>query len=143
MSEERGLGVALDGPTLSEDFYQLLKIAVKSGDLDEVKARLSDWQSHLSIADPSPEQINYLVPQAAGGQGQPQVLEYPLSLGGKIGTHSISLAISPAIFQILVEHGLEIDNALLFSHMRYPDLIALVLSHDADPNVRGRRGFSA
>lgn len=142
MSEERGLEIALDGPTSSEDFYQLVKTAVKAGDLDKLKAKLSDWRSHPSIADPSPEQINYLVPQAAGGQGQRQVVEYLLSLEGEIGAHSISLATSPAIFQIFAEHGFETNNTILFSHTRYPDLIELFLSHGADPNISGRRGIS-
>lgn len=126
-----------------EEYYSLIKDAVISGDLARVKAGLYQWQSDPSIAIPTQDQLNYLVPQAAGGDGQPEILEYLLSLGGKIGTHSISLATSPDVFKVFMSHGWEVDDALLRSHVQHPQLIALFLTHGANPSSSGPRGFCA
>ncbi|KAL8728031.1 MAG: hypothetical protein Q9181_005487, partial [Wetmoreana brouardii] len=128
-------------PATAEDYYTSIKTAVKAGDLDKVKSQLSQWRSHPSLLGPSKEQIDYLVPQATDGQGQPEILGYLLSLGGSIGAHSIGLATSPAVFQVFIAHGWKPDNSLLRSHFGNPGLISLFLSHGADPNSSGPRGF--
>ena len=92
-----------------------------------------------SIDGPSHEQINYLVSRAAEGEGQPEVLEYLLCIGGEIGEHSVSIATSLAIFRVFVAHGWAIDDSLLFSHVRHSELIAFFLSLGADPNAIGGR----
>ena len=130
-------------PTAADDFYAVVKTAVEAGDLEEVKRQLSYWRTNSSVDGPSQEQINYLVPRAAQGEGQPEVLEYLLCIGGKIGMHSVSLATSPAIFRTFIAHGWKIDNSLLFSHVRNPELTAFFLSQGADPNAIGGRGFCA
>ncbi|KAL8739683.1 MAG: hypothetical protein Q9190_007539 [Brigantiaea leucoxantha] len=130
-------------PATADDFYAIVKTAVEAGDLDEVKSQLSQWRTNSATDGPSQEHINYLVPRAAQGQGQPEVLEYLLSIGANIGTHSVSLATSPVIFRIFVAHGWEIDSSLLLSHVRHPELIAFFLSQGANPNAVGSRGFCA
>lgn len=125
-----------------EDYYTLVKTAARLGDLNVVQSKLSQWRADTSVAGPSREQIDYLVPQAAGGNGQPEVLEYLLSLGGKIGAHAIALAKSPATFGVFISHGYEVNDSLLRSHVRHPELIALFLSHGANPNPSGPHGSS-
>ncbi|KAL8825296.1 MAG: hypothetical protein Q9170_007849 [Blastenia crenularia] len=125
------------------DYYTSVKTVVKRGDLDEVKSKLSQWRADTSVAGPSQEQIDYLVPQAAGGKGQPEILEYLLSLGGKLGTHAVQLAESSAVFQVFLAHGWQVDNSLLRQYVRHPDLIALFLSHGANPEPSGPHSFSA
>ena len=141
MSNIDGLQADTGPPTTAEEYYSLVKEAVISGDLVRVKAGLYQWQSDPSIAIPTQDQLNYLVPQAAKGDGQPEILEYLLSLGGKIGTHSISIATSPDVFKVFIAHGWEVDDALLRSHVQHPQLIALFLNHGANPNSSGPRGF--
>ena len=128
-------------PTTGEEYYSLIKEAVISGDLARVKAGLYQWQSDPSIAIPTQDQLNYLIPQAAGGDGRPEILEYLLSLGAKIGTHSISIATSPDVFKVFMAHGWEVDDALLRSHVQHPQLIDLFLTHGANPNSSSPRGF--
>ncbi|KAL8721131.1 MAG: hypothetical protein Q9225_002114 [Loekoesia sp. 1 TL-2023] len=131
----------IDQPATAEDYYTLVKAAIKSDDLDEVKSKLSQWRLDPSITSPSQEQFDYLVPQAARDEGHPKILEYLLSLGGKIGAHSISLASSPAIFQIFKTYGFRVEDSLLCSHVHHPELIALFLSQGANPDFSGPRGF--
>lgn len=116
---------------------------MQQGNLDLVTSALSDWRADSSIADPSPDQINDLVPQAAAGNGQPETVDHLLSeLGGKIGIHAIMLARSPATFEVFSAHGWEVDDSMLRSKVRYPKLIALFLSYGADANAPGLRRFS-
>ncbi|KAI4177320.1 MAG: hypothetical protein LQ346_007701 [Caloplaca aetnensis] len=130
-------------PSTAKEYYTLLKIAVQQGNLDLVKSTLSNWRADISMADPGPDQINYLVAQAATGNGHPETLDYLLSeLGGKIGTHAISLARSPAIFKVFIAHGLEVDGSILRSHVHDPELVALFLSHGADANGSGSGGLT-
>ncbi|CAF9936916.1 MAG: hypothetical protein HETSPECPRED_010498 [Heterodermia speciosa] len=131
----------IDLPTTGEQYYSLIKEAIISGDLARVKDGLYQWQSDPSIPVPTPDQLNYLIPQAAKGDGQPEILEFLLSLGGKIGTHSIGVATSPDVFKVFMAHGWEVDDALLRSHVQHPQLIALFLNHGANPNSSGPRGF--
>ncbi|KAL8656061.1 MAG: hypothetical protein Q9210_000499 [Variospora velana] len=130
----------------AEDHFTLLKTLVKHSDLDSVKSALSTWRAAnttTSTPVPTAEQINYLVPQAASGDGHPETLAYLLSeLGGKIDTHAIMLARSPAIFDVFITHGWEVDNSMLYSKIRHPDLIAWFLSHGADPNASGPGKFA-
>ncbi|KAL8706512.1 MAG: hypothetical protein Q9201_000444 [Fulgogasparrea decipioides] len=128
-------------PATAEDYYTRIKTAVKAGDLDTVKSQLSQWRSHPSLSGPSKEQIDYLVPQAAKGQGQSEILEYLLSLGGSIGALSIGLATSPAVFHVFMAPGWKPDDSLLRLHVSNPDLIFLFLGHGVDPNSSGPRGF--
>lgn len=128
-------------PATAEDYYHLVKAAINLNDLDEVKSKLSRWRLDPSITGPSQEQIDYLVPQAARDEGRPQILELLLSLGGKIGAHSVGVATSPAVFQIFEAYGLKVEDSLLRSHVHHPELIALFLSQGANPNSSGPRGF--
>ncbi|KAI4193054.1 MAG: hypothetical protein LQ346_004020 [Caloplaca aetnensis] len=128
-------------PGTAEEYYDLVKTAIQLGRLDRVKSRLHEWESDNGAVGPTQEQIDYLVPQAARGQGQPEILDYLLSRGGKIGAQSIGLATSPAVFETFIAHGWKVDDSLLRSHVGYPELIALFLSHGADPNSSGPRGF--
>lgn len=126
-----------------EECYSLVKTAVQQGNLDSVKFALCHWRADASIADPGLDQINYLVSQAAAGNGHPQTLDYLLSeLGGEIGIHAIMLARSPAIFEVFSAHGWKVDDSMLRSKVRYPELIALFLSYGADADAPGLRGFS-
>lgn len=143
MSKIASLGADIDPPTTGQEYYSLIKEAVISGDLARVEAGLSQWQSDPSIAGPTQDQLNYLIPQAAAGYGQLEILEYLLSLGAKIGTHSISLATSPDVFKVFLAHGWEVNDALLRSHVQHPELIVLFLTQGADPNLSGPRGFGA
>ncbi|KAL8873984.1 MAG: hypothetical protein Q9198_006946, partial [Flavoplaca austrocitrina] len=127
--------------TTTWDYWQLVKTAVGKGDLGEVDSRLRQWRADTSIAGPSAEQIDYLVPEAARDNGQPEILEYLLSLGGKIGTHAISLARSPGMFEVFEAHGWEVDDSILRSNVRHPDLVAFFLSKGVDPNSNPN-GFS-
>ena len=128
-------------PMTGEEYYSLIKEAITSRDLARVKAGLYQWQSDPSIANPTQDQLNYLIPQATRGDGQLEILKYVLSLGAKIGTHSISLATSPDVFEVFMAHGWKVDDALLRSHVQYPRLIALFLTHGANPNSsRSPRG---
>ncbi|KAL8903052.1 MAG: hypothetical protein Q9207_004184 [Kuettlingeria erythrocarpa] len=130
-------------PSTAEEYYALIKTAVQQGNLDLVKSTLSDWRAEISLADPGPDQINYLVAQAATGNGHSENMDYLLSqLGGKIGTHAISLARSPAIFEVFLAHGWEVDGSILRSHVNDPELIALFLSHGADANGSGLSGLA-
>ena len=142
MSEISSSDVDTTQAVTAKDYYALVKTAVKLGNLDEVKSKLSQWRSDTSVAGPSREQIDYLVPQAAGGNGHPETLDHLLSLGGKIGTQAINLSKSPAVFQVFIAHGWEVDNSLLRSHVRHPDIIALFLFRGANPNSSDARGFS-
>ena len=142
MSKSTAIDMDAKAPAPAEECYGLVKDAIKSSDLTQVKTTLSQWRSDTSIAGPSQEQIDYLIPQAAAGEGQPEILEYLLLLGGKFGTHSISLATSPGIFKIFLAHGWEVDDAMLRSHVQHPELIALFLAHGANPNSSSPRGFS-
>lgn len=129
-------------PATTKESYANVKSAVEAGDVEAVKIRLSCWRSNPSIDGPSPEQINYLVPRAAEGEGQPQVLEYLLSIGGNMEAQAILLAASPAIFRIFIAHGWKVENSLLFSRVRRPDLIAFFLSEGAEMKATSRGGFS-
>ncbi|KAL8792212.1 MAG: hypothetical protein Q9195_005168 [Heterodermia aff. obscurata] len=119
------------------------RIATSEADTDlaRVKAGLYQWQQDRSLQIPTQDQLDYLVPQAARGVGQPEILEYLLSLGGKIGIHSISIATSPDVFRVFMAYGWEVDDGLLRSHVQHPQLIALFLTHGANPNSSGPRGF--
>lgn len=107
-----------DQPETAEEYYTLAKTGVKLGRPGEVKSRLSQWRSDNAVAGPHQEQIDYLLPQAARGEGQPESVDYLLLRGAKIGTHSIGLATSPAAFGICIAHGWEVDDSLLRSHVR-------------------------
>ncbi|KAL8903345.1 MAG: hypothetical protein Q9207_003980 [Kuettlingeria erythrocarpa] len=129
-------------PGTAEEYYDLVKTAVQLGRLDEVKSTLYQWESDTGAVGPTQEHIDYLVPQAARGQGQPKILEYLLTRGGKIGAQSIGLATSPAVFETFIAHGWKVDDSLLRSHVGHLELIAPFLSHGADPNSSGPRGFT-
>lgn len=141
MSEIRSPDVDSDPSMTGEEYYRLIKEAVISGDLPRVKAGLSRWQSDPSIAIPTQDQLSYLIPQAAKGDEQPEILEYLLALGAKLGKHSISLATSPDVFKVFMAYGWEVEDALLRSHVQHPQLIDLFLTHGANPNSSGPRGF--
>ncbi|KAL9000535.1 MAG: hypothetical protein Q9169_000828 [Polycauliona sp. 2 TL-2023] len=104
-------------PTTAEDYYQLVKKAIRLGDLSDVESKLY-----------------YLVPVAARDDGQLEILEYLLSLGGKIGTYTIAHARSPAVFEVLMAHGWEVDDSTLRSNVSHPELVALFLSKGANPD---------
>ncbi|KAL8644910.1 MAG: hypothetical protein Q9226_007533, partial [Calogaya cf. arnoldii] len=104
------------------------------GDVSEVESKLSRWRADTSVAGPGIDQLNYLVPQAARDDGQPEILDYLLSLGAKVGTHAISLARSPAVFKVFGAHGWQVDDSMLYSNVSQPELIALFLSKGANPN---------
>lgn len=142
MSKATALDMDAKPPATTEEYYGLVKDIIKSGDLIQVKTTLSQWRSNTSIAGPSQEEIDYLIPQAVAGEGQPEILKYLLSLGGNLGTHSISLATSPEIFKIFLAHGWKADDAIFRSHVQSPKVIALFLAHGANPNSSGPRGFS-
>ncbi|KAL9037147.1 MAG: hypothetical protein Q9180_003884, partial [Flavoplaca navasiana] len=127
--------------TTTWDYWQSVSTAVGKGDLSDVVDKLSGWRADISIAGPSAEQIDYLVPEAARDNGQPEILEYLLSLGGKIGTQAISLARSPAVFEVFEAHGWEVDDSILRSNVRHPNLVAWFLSKGVDPNSNPN-GFS-
>ncbi|KAI4144028.1 MAG: hypothetical protein L6R39_004349 [Caloplaca ligustica] len=128
-------------PSTAEEYYTFAKAAVDLGGLDEVKSRLSQWRSDNAVAGSTKDEINYLVPQAARGEGQPEILDYLLSCGGTIGTQSVGLATSPAIFERFLAHGWKVNDSLLHSHVGHPELIALFLSQGANPNSSGPRSF--
>ncbi|KAL8782691.1 MAG: hypothetical protein Q9213_005170 [Squamulea squamosa] len=142
MSEPTTLDVDARRLVTAEDYYACIKTAVGVGDIGVVKSKLSQWWTDTSVAGPTPEHINYLVPQAARGNGQPEILELLLSLGGKIGPHTIALARSLTIFRVFVAHGWEVDDSLLRSHAGNSELVALFLAQGANPNSNGPRGFS-
>ncbi|KAL8756903.1 MAG: hypothetical protein Q9184_004353 [Pyrenodesmia sp. 2 TL-2023] len=142
MSDNTASDTNVIQPETAEEYYELVKTAVQLGRLDEVKSRLYQWESDNRAVGPTQEHIDYLVPQAARGEGQPEILDYLLSRGGKIGAHSIGLATSPAVFETFIAHGWKVDDSLLRSHVGHPELIALFLSHGANPNSSGTRGFS-
>ncbi|KAG7004661.1 3'-5' exonuclease [Physcia stellaris] len=142
MSKFTAVDIDANAPATAEESYDLVKNAIKLSDLTQIKTSLSQWRSNTSIAGPTQEQIDSLIPQAAAGEGQPEILVHLLSLGGKFGTHSISLATSPEIFKVFLAHGWEVDDATLRSHVQHPELIALFLAHGANPNSSGPRGFS-
>ncbi|KAI4278838.1 MAG: hypothetical protein LQ337_000735 [Flavoplaca oasis] len=127
--------------TTTWDYWQLVNTAIEKDDLGEVESKLRQWRADTAVAGPSTEQIDYLVPQAARDDGHPKILEYLLALGGRIGTHAISLARSPAVFQVFMAHGWEVDDSILRSNVRHPDLVALFLSKGVDPNSNPN-GFS-
>jgi len=67
-----------------EKLYAATKTAVKAGNLEAVQRLLHQWRSNPSIPNPTPQDVNYLVPQAAENDGQPAILKYLLTQGGKI-----------------------------------------------------------
>ncbi|KAL9038314.1 MAG: hypothetical protein Q9180_003213 [Flavoplaca navasiana] len=135
MTEFAGPNVSSAQPTITtEDYYQLVKTAIKHGDLNDVVDKLSGWRADTSIAGPSAEQIDYLVPEAARDNGQPEILEYLLSLGGKLDSYTIAHTRSPAVFQVFMAHGWEVDDSTLCSNVWHSELVALFLSNGADPN---------
>ncbi|KAL8748888.1 MAG: hypothetical protein Q9184_007035 [Pyrenodesmia sp. 2 TL-2023] len=124
-------------PSTAEECYTLLKTAVQHGNPDSVKFVLFHWRADVSMADPSPDQTNYLVPQAAAGNDHPEALNYLLSeLRGIISIHAITLARSPAIFGVFSAHRWEADDSMLRSKVCYPEFIALFLSCGADAKLR-------
>lgn len=119
------------------ELYASIKAAAKAGDLDNLKAILSEWRSNPTVSGPSQENVNYLISLAAEGEGQPEVLKYLLSEGGEINTYTIGQTTSLVVFQIFIDHGWKVNNAVFGSHMTNPDLVALFLSHGADPKGKG------
>ncbi len=141
MSNVRGTGAQLkDSPATAKEFYSAVKTAIKAGNLNEVQSFLEHWRSEISITGPTPQDIDYLVPRAAENNGEPIILEYLLSQGGKIGTYTIGHTTSPEIFQIFMKHGWKADDTLLRSHVSHPDLVSFFISHGADPKVPTARG---
>lgn len=136
-------GTEKNSSSTGENYYNLIKDAVISEDLARVKAGLYQWQSDPSITIPIQDQLNYLVPQTAEGDKQPAILEYLLSLGGKIDTHSINLATFPDIFKIFISYGWEVNNVLFRSHVQHPQLIALFLTYGANLSSSDPRNFCA
>ncbi len=129
------VAVQQDPPATAEGFGHAVRTAIKAGKLGEVQSLLGQWRSDSSISGPSPEDINYLVPRAAENNGEPEILEYLLSQGGEIGTHTIGRTTSPEIFQIFVHHGWKADNRVLHTHVSHPNLISFFLSHGADAKI--------
>ncbi|KAL8674634.1 MAG: hypothetical protein Q9168_000942 [Polycauliona sp. 1 TL-2023] len=122
-------------PTTAEDYYQLVKKAIRRGDLSDVESKLCRWRADTSIGSPSTDQINYLVPKAAEDDGQPEILGQLLSLGGKIGAYTVAQARSPAVFEVFMAHGWKVEDGLLRSKVCHPDLVALFLSKGANPDI--------
>ena len=141
MSINQPLG-GLDGsPANAAEYNSALTIAIKAGNLQDVQRLLGGWRSDKSIPDPSSQDITYLVPRAAEGDGRPAILGYLLSQGGQIGAYAIGQTTSPAIFQVFIDHGWKPDNQTLLSHIAHPDLVSLFLSYGVDPAVANNYGF--
>lgn len=140
-SEHEGSIASHDLPAKPEHLFNAAKAAIQAGDLDELQSLLQQWRSSDSEPGPTPQDINYLVPRAAEGDGKPAILKYLLSQGGEIGTYTVGQTTSPAIFQIFIEHGWKVDNSILLSHISHPNLVSLFLSHGADPKIPNARGF--
>jgi len=121
-------------------YYAAAKAAIDTGDFEGLKSKLNDWRSDPASPGPNPEDIKYLVPRAAEGEGQPEALEYLLSLGGEICASTIGQTTSPTIFEIFISHGWKVDDSVFRSHLKHPDLVAFFLSHGANPNSKGSRG---
>jgi hypothetical protein len=58
-------------PMTVEKLYAATKTAVKAGNLEEVQHLLHQWRSNPSTPNPTPQDVNYLVPRAAENDGKP------------------------------------------------------------------------
>ncbi|CAO1602965.1 hypothetical protein XANCAGTX0491_006560 [Xanthoria calcicola] len=117
---------------MTEDYYQLVKTAAKYGNVGEVNTKLYRWRADTSAAGPSTDQIDSSVPQAARDDGQPQILEYLLSLGGRTGAYAIAHTRSPLIFQTLTVY-----TAFKWAN---EEAKAWLLEHGAVPEARNQLG---
>ena len=87
--------------------FQNIVSTIKTGDITKVQSLLEDWRCDSDIPGPAPSDIDWLVPHAAEGTGQPTILEYLLSqaTSDAIDVYTIGQARSVQIFEIFIKHG--------------------------------------
>ena len=126
-----------------QPIFQDLKSTIKTGDYTRVQSLLAEWRSDSSIPGPTSSDIEYLIPRAAEGAGQPVILEYLLSQRAStdIDAYIIGKTQSIQVFEVFIKHGWRVSNGVLHSHIRSPELVAFFLNNGANANRQASRGY--